>query len=103
MTQRHNTRAFEWMLRHPTLTFVLMAALFLSFGLLSMDLVKIVSANTSYILDYGLEGLWDGGLLQFFELMGTALIAVLTYLGFKLCEHALVECAAHHHRRSDDE
>ena len=103
MTQRHNTRGFNWMLNHPKLTLVLMVTLFLIFGLLSMDLIKIVSANTSYILDYGLEGLWDGGLLQFVELSGTALIAVLTYLGFKVCEHALVDYAAHHHRRSDDE
>jgi len=74
-----------------------MVALFLIFGLLSLDLVKYVSANANYLLEYGLDALWDGGLRQLIDLILTSFFAVFAYLGFKLCEHALAERAAHHH------
>jgi hypothetical protein len=94
---KHHTRVFDWLVHHVAATYVLMVCLFLVFGLLSLDLVKYVSANANYLLDYGLDALWDGGLRQLFELMLTSFFAVFAYLGFKLCEHALIERAAHHH------
>jgi hypothetical protein len=97
MSSKPRTRVFDWLVRHYVATYFLMVMLFLIFGLLSLDLVKYVSANANYLLEYGLEALWDGGLRQLLELVVTAFFAVLAYLGFKLCEHALVERAAHHH------
>jgi len=97
MSVHHHTRQFRWLVQHYIATYFLMVSLFLIFGLLSLDLVKYVSANANYLLEYGLEALWDGGLRQFIELVFNALGAVLAYLGFKLCEHALVERAAHYH------
>jgi hypothetical protein len=96
MSTKTRTRLFDWLVRRYLVTYVLMVALFLVFGLLSLDLVKYVSANANYLLEYGLDALWDGGLHQLIELVVTAFFAVLAYLGFKLCEHALVERAAHH-------
>ena len=72
-----------------------MVAFFLLFGLLSLDLVKVFSANLAYIAEYGKMALLDDGLWQTISLIGTSLLAVFCYLGFKLCEHALVEKAAH--------
>jgi len=90
------TRLFDWLVRHYVCTYILMAALFILFGILSLDLVKYVAANANYLLDYGWMALWDGGLRQLVALLLTSLFAVLAYLGFKLCEHALIERAAHH-------
>jgi hypothetical protein len=97
MNTKHRTRLFGWLVHHYAATFLLMVALFLIFGLLSLDLVKYVSANANYLLEYGIDALWDGGLRQLLELVVTSFFAVFAYLGFKLCEHALVERAAHHH------
>ncbi|MEB0140173.1 MULTISPECIES: hypothetical protein [unclassified Undibacterium] len=97
MSAGQPTPLFNWLVRHYVATYFLMVLLFLVFGLLSLDLVKYVSSNTSYLLNYGVEALLDGGLRQFIELCLTSLLAVLAYLGFKLCEHALVARAAHTH------
>ncbi|MET3106496.1 hypothetical protein AAKU67_001208 [Oxalobacteraceae bacterium GrIS 2.11] len=97
MRPQNHTRLFYWLVKHYVATYFLMVGLFLAFGLLSLDLVKYVSANANYLLETGLMGLLDGGLTQLIELILTSLFAVLAYLGFKLCEHALVERAAHHH------
>jgi hypothetical protein len=97
MTTQNHTRLFNWLVQHFVATYLLMVCLFLIFGLLSLDLVKYVSANANYILENGLQGLWDGGLRQMIELILTSFFAVLAYVGFKVCEHALVERAAHHH------
>jgi len=97
MREQNHTRLFRWLVRHYVATYFLMSLLFLIFGLLSLDLVKYVSANANYILENGLQGLWDGGFRQLVELILTSFFAVLAYVGFKLCEHALVERAAHHH------
>lgn len=96
MSERSNTRLFRWLVLHYVVTYFLMVILFLVFGLLSLDLVKYVAANASYLLEFGIEALWDGGLRQFVELVLNSLAAVLAYVGFKLCEHALIERAAHH-------
>ena len=97
MSEKHRTRLFDWLVRHSVTTYLLMVALFLIFGLLSLDLVKYVSANANYLLEYGIDALWDGGLRQLLDLVVTSFFAVFAYLGFKLCEHALIERAAHHH------
>jgi hypothetical protein len=96
MSASNRTRLFNWLVHHYSTTYILMVALFLIFGLLSLDLVKYVSANANYLADYGLDALWDGGLRQLIELVVNSFFAVLAYLGFKLCEHALIERAAHH-------
>lgn len=96
MSGKHRTRLFNWLVLHYVATYFLMMGMFLIFGLLSLDLVKYVSANANYLLDYGLDALWDDGLQQFIELLATSFFAVFAYLGFKLCEHALIERTAHH-------
>ena len=97
MNGQHHTRLFAWLVQHHAATYVLMVCLFILFGLLSLDLVKYFSANANYLREFGLEALWNDGLRQLIELTATAFIAVLAYLGFKLCEHALIERAAHRH------
>ncbi len=95
MSARQTSRLFRWLVHHYMTTYFLMVVMFLLFGLLSLDLVKYVAANASYLIEYGIMALWDGGLRQLIELLLTSFAAVLSYLGFKLCEHALIERAAH--------
>lgn len=97
MSASHNTRLFQWCVQHYVVTYFLMVVLFLAFGLMSLDLVKYVSANTRYLLEYGTEALLDGGLMQLAELIFKSFVAVLAYLGFKFCEHAIIQRASHHH------
>ena len=96
MSAKQRTRLFHWLVHHYVITYFLMVTMFLLFGLLSLDLVKYVAANANYLFEFGLMALWDGGLRQLIELILTSFAAVLSYLGFKLCEHALIDRAAHH-------
>ena len=86
-----HSRCFAWFIRRPLVTFVLMTVTFVVFGVLSLDLVKYLAANASFVLDYGVLALLDGGLLQFVELWLEALLALAAYLVFKLCEQALLQ------------
>lgn len=72
-----------------------MSAAFVMFGGLSVNLVSHFFANANYLLMYQWHGLIDGGLLQLVELLFIAVVALGSYLVFKLCEHALIERLAH--------
>jgi hypothetical protein len=87
---------FGWLVRHATVTLVLMALSFVAFGALSVNLVSYVSANANYLLSYGWEAFKEGGLQQLLELWLQIFVAISTYLVFKLCEHALIERIACH-------
>jgi hypothetical protein len=100
MNMQLYTRYFRWLIRHFVATYVLMVCLFVVFGILSLDLVKYVSANANLLLMYGRQALLDGGLMQLAELWFKSFAAILAYLGFKLCEHALIERAAFRHEGS---
>lgn len=86
-----HSRYFAWLIRHALVTFALMTVAFVVFGVLSLDLVKYVAANASFLLEYGVLALLDGGFLQFAELWFEALLALAAYLVFKLCEQALLQ------------
>ena len=86
-----HSRCFAWLIRRAFVTFALMTVAFVVFGVLTLDLVKYVAANASFLLEYGVLALLDGGLLQFAELWFEALLALGAYLVFKLCEQALLQ------------
>ena len=86
-----HSRYFAWLIRHALVTFALMTMAFVVFGMLTLDLVKYVAANASFLLEYGVVALFDGGLLKFAELWLEALLALGAYLVFKLCEQALLQ------------
>jgi hypothetical protein len=95
MPNKSRTKFYNWLVQHYVATYGLMVALFLTFSLLSLDLFRIYSANVDYILENGIEGLRDGGFEQLLGLVVTTLCSVLAYLGFKLCENALIFRASH--------
>lgn len=87
----NHSRFYAWLLAHRIACFMLMTVAFLCFGLLSLDLVRIVSANAGFLWSHGWDGLLDGGLRQLVELVLSAFGAIAAWLLFKLCEHALVQ------------
>ena len=93
--QPAQSRLYRWLSTHRAACFVLMTLSFLVFGLLSLDLVKLVSANAGFLWRAGWDGLMDGGFAQLLELAASAVAAIASYLVFKLCEHVLVDRLAH--------
>jgi hypothetical protein len=93
---RIHSRLYNWLAAHAPVCFLLMSLSFVVFGLLSLDLVRLVSANTGFLLRAGWDGFFaDGGLVQLLELCLSALVAIAAYLVFKLCELVLVQRLAH--------
>jgi len=80
-----------WLRRHRLACFGLMVAPFIVFGLLTLDLVRVVSANVAFITDNGWLGLQEGGLRQLLELLATSVAAMAAWLLFKVCETLLVQ------------
>lgn len=80
-----------WLRRHRVACFGLMVLSFMGFGLLTLDLVRLVGANAALLSHYGWQGLQDGGLRQLLELLGSTLAAMAAWLLFKVCETLLVQ------------
>ena len=80
-----------WLRRHRTACFALMVMSFIGFGLLTLDLVRLVSANAALLSEYGWQGLQDGGARQLLELLASSIGAMAAWLLFKVCETVLVQ------------
>lgn len=80
-----------WLRRHRGACFGLMVVAFLGFGWLTLDLVRVLSANAGFLRDHGWQAVRDGGLLQLLELLGTSVAAMAAWLLFKLCETVLLQ------------
>lgn len=94
-----SSRLFDWLSTRPLRCFLLMTLAFLLFGLLSLDLVRLVSANAAFLASAGWMGLRDGALQQLLELALNAVLAISAYLVFKLCEQVLVQRLSQCRRR----
>ena len=84
-------RFVAWLRRHRWACFGLMTLSFMAFGLLTLDLVRLVTANASFLFDNGWQGLLDGGLRQLLELLASCVGAMAAWLLFKLCETLLIQ------------
>ena len=80
-----------WLQKHLVACFLFMTVSFIGFGVLSFDLIRVVAANADYLSSYGLMALKDGGLQQLLELCLKALVAMVFWISFKLCELNLVK------------
>jgi hypothetical protein len=80
-----------WLRRHRGACFVLMTLGFIAFGLLTLDLVRLVSVNAAFVSENGWQGLRDGGLRQLLELLASCAGAMAAWLLFKLCETVLIQ------------
>jgi len=80
-----------WLRRHRAACFIVMVVSFMSFGLLTLDLVRLVSANAAFLSEYGWQALQDGGARQLLELLASSMGAMVAWLVFKVCETVLVQ------------
>jgi hypothetical protein len=84
--------AFKRLLtRHVWLAFVLMGASFLITGLISLNLIYLFHANIEFVIENGVMGLRDGGLLQFLELLVSGYLGMAFFVVFKACEKVVVD------------
>ena len=67
------------------LTFLIMGAAAGGFAVCTYDLVHIFSANYALISSYGLMAIWDGGLVQFLQLLFWGYAGIACYVVFKGC------------------
>lgn len=89
-TRIHPRRLPDFLFRHPWLTFVVMGASFLLFGITSVNLYVLLAANINLFVEYGTMVIADGALQQLAGLLGSLLLCVLLYILFALCDRVLV-------------
>lgn len=73
------------------MTFAVMFLAALLFGLSSYNLFSLLHQNLRLILDHGWMALMDGAFVQFLELFFSGILALLSYVIFKIGEKLLVE------------
>ncbi len=76
---------------HWLTTLALMGLFALGFGLATLNLFMMLSANFNLIAVHGAMALFDGALLQLIELFVYGYLAVIFYVLLKSCEQVLVE------------
>ena len=84
-------RWVNFLFRHPSVTFILMGAFFLLFGVTSVNLFVLLKMNLDLFLEYGLMVIEDGALQQLVELLGSAYLSMMFWLLFRLCERIIIE------------
>ena len=77
--------------RHAFLTFVLMGAFFLLSGITSINLYVVLKANIDLFRMYGATVIEDGALQQLFQIIGTALLSIVFFVLFVVCERVFVD------------
>jgi hypothetical protein len=84
-------RWLDFLYARPWLTFAVMVAFFLLFGITSVNLFVLLKMNIDLFLEYGAMVIADGALEQLADLVGSATLSIVFYLAFKVCERLLVE------------
>ena len=79
----------RWILSRRWATFVVLGLSFFAFGVASINLVYLLKANGTLLIDNGWQAVMDGGLRQLVELVVTAYGAMACYIVFKTCEYHL--------------
>jgi hypothetical protein len=77
--------------RHQWLAFILMGGFFLLSGIASIDLYVVLKANIELFQKYGAAVIDDGALRQLVEILGTAIVSVLCFVLFVVCERIVVD------------
>ena len=72
-------------------TFVVLCLAFFVFGIGTLNLFMLLSANFNLLYEHGWQAVMDGGLRQLLELLATGLVSMAAYVIFKTCEYRLVQ------------
>lgn len=84
-------RWLDYLYPRKALTFALMVAFFILFGVTSVNLFVLLKANIDLFVEYGAMVIADGALEQLIDLLASATLSIVFYLLFKVCEKLLVE------------
>lgn len=77
--------------KYPAFVVMLIAGLFtIIFAYATLNLFHMSMANLSFLREYRWVAVQEGALLQFAQIFVLAGIAMLSYIGFKICETELV-------------
>lgn len=77
--------------RYPLIAvLVLLAGFAVIFAFVTFNLFGMAMANLNFLQRYGWTAVMEGGLVQLVEIIGSGLVSLLAYLGFKICENELM-------------
>ena len=77
--------------RHHVISILLIAAaMVVIFAFSTASLLQVAMANLRFIREFGWEAVEYGALIQLAQIIGNGAIALLSWIGFKLCEGELV-------------
>ena len=85
------SRVYVFLLRRWWVAFILLGVSFVLGGLVTLNLLHVLSANFEFLAMYGAEAVREGGLRQLIEIVVSGYFAAACYVVFKLCEKVLVE------------
>ena len=77
--------------RYPALIVFILAGLFaVGFAFLATNLFQVAHANLAFLREHGWLAVMEGGLRQLFWITVNGTLALICFLGFKLCESDLI-------------
>ncbi|MEO5697368.1 MAG: hypothetical protein ABIQ60_09580 [Burkholderiaceae bacterium] len=85
------TRLYAFLLRRWWAAFILLGLSFALGGLLTLNLLLMLSANFEFLATHGFDAVREGGLLQLLEIVLSGYLAAACFVVFKLCEKVLVD------------
>ncbi len=77
---------------YPVVVVLLIAgALIVIFAYATLNLFQMSMANLRFLTEFGWTAVMQGGLTQLVQIILGGTIALLSYVGFKICETELVQ------------
>lgn len=77
--------------RYPVVAILIIAGLFaVIFAYATVNLFQVSMANIRFLREYGWVAVQEGALIQLLQIIGSGVISMLSYMGFKICESELV-------------
>ncbi len=75
---------------HVIMVLVLAGILTIIFAYATLNLFQMSMANFRFLREFGWTAVMEGGLIQLAQIIACAIAALLSYVGFKICESELV-------------
>ena len=95
------SRVYVFLARRLWAAFALLGVSFVLGGLVTINLLHMLSSNLEFLSSYGFDALREGGLRQLLEIVVSGYFAAACYVVFKLCEKVLVERLSKQHQGID--
>jgi len=77
--------------RYPTIVVFLIAGAFaIVLAYATLNLVQVGMANIRFLREFGLTAVMEGALVQLAQIVVTAFMALISWIGFKICEGELI-------------